>query len=89
MIHTTENFFNKVSDEIMSKYFSNVNFYRDDEKCVKAKYSLELFNNGCINYRQLIGRLAKACNDSTTNIHNIVSKYILSFGCYRYRPKRA
>lgn len=88
MIHTTENFFNKVADDIMPKYFNNIRFHEDRENCIKAKYSIELFNNGCITYRQLIGRLSKACNDSTANIHNTVSKHVISFGEYEYKPKK-
>lgn len=86
MIHTTENFYNNVADEIRGKYFKDVAYYRDSEQCTKATYCLELFNNGCLTYRKLIGRLAKACNDTTENIHLIVSKYVVSFGSYNYQP---
>jgi hypothetical protein len=87
MIHTTEDFFNKVAMEIDSTYFPTVKFYRDDNSCVNVHYTLELFNNGCLTYRQLIGRLAKYCEVTTKEIHTIVTKYIVSFGSYTYTPR--
>ena len=80
MIHTTENFLNKVATEINKIYFPNLKWYRDDDNCVKAHYDLELFSNGCLTYRQLIGRLAKSCKDTTSNIHKIVEKYVEIWG---------
>ena len=89
MIHTTENFFNKVATDIRQKYFANENHgYTNNLKYHAANYTMELFNNGCLTYRKLIGRLAKACNDTTANIHLIVSKHIVSFGSYEYKPKK-
>lgn len=88
MIHTTDNFFNKVAADIRAKYFPKVKFYRDDKKCTLATYTIELFNNGCLTYRQLIARLAKQCNDSTANIHALVENHIVSFGSYIYQPKK-
>jgi hypothetical protein len=87
MIHTCEDFYNKVSGEIRAAYFAEVKYYRDNDSCAKAIYALELFNNGCLNYRKLVGRLAKACNATTAAIHNLVSKYVVSFGQYQYKPK--
>jgi len=87
MIHTVDDFFNKVAAEIRQTYFPDVKFYRDSENCTTATYTLELFNNGCLTYRKLIGRLAKACNSTTKQVHDIVSKYIVSFGQYQYKPK--
>ncbi len=89
MIHTTENFSNKLATEIRATYFYEVKYYTDNENCVDAYYAIELFNNGCLTYRKLIGRLAKSCNDSTKAIHSIAEKYIISFGEYRYKPKKA
>lgn len=88
MIHTKPDFFNGLASEIRAYYFKDVAFYRDSEDCVKATYAMELFNNGCLTYRKLIGRLAKACKDTTVNIHAIVSKYVVSFGSYNYQPKK-
>ena len=82
MIHTTENFFNKVADEMRGRYFADLS----SENCRKATYALELFNNGCLTYRTIIGRLAKACNTNNATIHNLVEKYIVSFGEYQYKP---
>lgn len=87
MIHTKPDFFNSIAADIRAKYFADVKYYRDSEDCVKATYAMELFNNGCLTYRKLIGRLAKACKDTTANIHAIVSKYVVSFGSYKYKPK--
>ena len=89
MIHTTEDFYNKLATEIRNLYFPkeihgstlNVNYQ-------KANYTIELFNNGCLTYRQLIGRLAKNCKSTTITIHKIVSSYIISFGSYDYKPKQ-
>jgi hypothetical protein len=88
MIHTEQDFFNKVAKEIDTNYFPLVKYYRDDENCTKVHYTLELFNNGCLTYRQLIGRLSKSCNDTTEKIHSIVSKYVISFGSYEYKPNK-
>lgn len=84
MIHTTDNFFNKVAAEIRERYFAEKNHGNHNE--ATAIYAIELFNNGCLNYRTLITRLAKNCNAKNATIHNIVEKYIVSFGAYQYRP---
>lgn len=90
MIHTTEDFFNKVAADIRAKYFATeIHGQTRNENYHKATYTMELFNNGCLTYRKLIGRLAKACNESTAAIHEVVSKYIVSFGSYEYKPKKA
>ena len=83
MIHTTDNFFNKVATEIDQRYFPQVMYYRDDKNCTKVHNDLELFNNGCLTYRQLILRLAKSCQDRNKNLHKIVEKHIVSFGSYK------
>ena len=88
MIHTTQDFFNKVAKELNNTYFPQVKFYRDNDNCANVHYTLELFNNGCLTYRQLIGRLAKNCKATTKEIHAIVEKYIVSFGTYRYTPRK-
>jgi len=86
MIHTTENFFNKVATDIQVKYFNDVKYYWENENLVKAKYAIELFNNGCLTYRKLVGRVAKECNDSTANVNSIIEKHVISFGSYKYKP---
>ena len=88
MIHTVENFFNKLSDDIRCKYFPDVKYYRDDKNCEAAIYAIELFNNGCLTYRAFIGRLAKYCGTNNATIHNIAEKHIISFGQYQYKPRR-
>lgn len=88
MIHTTQDFFNKVATEIDATYFPTVKYYRDDVNCTNVHSALESFNNGCLTYRQLIGRLAKSCNATTKEIHAIVEKYVVSFGSYKYSPSK-
>lgn len=89
MIHTTENFFNKLATEVRATYFPNENHGTTENKNYwKATHTMELFNNGCLTYCKLIEGLAKSCNDTTQNLHNIVSKHILSFGSYKYKPKK-
>lgn len=88
MIHTVNDFFNKAAAEMRAKYFPDVKYYKDDEKCTAATYAIELFNNGCLTYRAFIGRLAKACNTNNATIHNMIEKHIVSFGEYQYKPRR-
>jgi hypothetical protein len=80
-------FFNKLCGEIDKTYFPEVEYYRDDERTEKVHYTVELFNNGVIGYTQLIDTLSSATKDTKENIHNIVSKYIESFGDFTYNPK--
>ena len=87
MIHTTDNFFNKVATELGDLFFPQVKYYQDDEDCAKMHYNLELFNNGCLTYRQLIGRLSKSCKSNNSTIHNLVEKHVVSFGNYQYKTK--
>ena len=86
MIHTTDDFFNKVATDIRKHFFPEVKYYRDDKNCEAANYAIELFNNGYLNYRTFIGRLAKHCKSNNATIHNIVEKHIISFGQYQYKP---
>lgn len=71
----------------MAAYFPNEVTRNDDGNYRAAKYQIELFNNGCLTYRKLIGRLSKSCKDSTAKIHVIIEKHIVSFGEYQYKPK--
>lgn len=61
----TENFFNKAA-EYIRPFFSDSN----DEKYQKAKYELELFNNGCSDYNTLIKKLTLYCGTTQANIHS-------------------
>ncbi len=88
MIHTKPDFYNSVQSDIKERYFKEEPNYSHNEKYNAAKYTIELFNNGCLNYRAFIGRLAKYCGSNNATIHNIVEKYILSFGAYQYKPGR-
>lgn len=85
MIHTQTDFYNKVAVTIKAKYFANVRHAIDENKnYYKYIYDLELFNNGCLTYPKFIDRLSKRCQDTTKNIHEIVEKFIVSFGKYKY-----
>jgi hypothetical protein len=89
MIYTTQDFYNKVATELRVKFFKEENHgYTQNTDYHKTTHTLELFNNGCLTYRQLIGRLAKSCNQSTKNIHSIVDNYVVSFGQYKYKPRK-
>ena len=84
MIHTTDNFFNKLATEVREAYFPNENHGTTENKNYwETTHTIELFNNGCLTYRQLILRLAKSCQDKNKNLHKIVEKYIVSFGSYK------
>lgn len=83
MIHTQQDFFNNTVKKIDSTYFPTVKYYRDNEDCAKVHYTVELFNNGCLTYKQLINRLSKLCKDTNKNLHTIVSEFIISFGTYK------
>lgn len=76
MIKTVENFFNKVVQEIDKTYFPNVKYYMDNKHTAEIHRATELFNNGCLDYTELINRLSDATGDSKENIHNIVCKYV-------------
>lgn len=89
MIHTTQDFFVKISKDIREKYFpKHDHSTTKDRNYWDATYAIECFNNGVLTYRQLIQRLAKACNSTNYNINQIVEKHIVSFGEYRYKPKK-
>jgi len=81
---TTSDFFNKVCQEIDKKYFPEVKYYRDNEQNVKVHYAVELFNNGCLGYSELIKRISTATKETRHNIHNLVSKFITDFEDFEY-----
>lgn len=82
---TVEEFFNKLAKEIDKTYFPDVVYYHDNKKCALVHYAIELFNNGCLTYHELVKRLAKNCNEKTEVIHSIVSQYIEDFEGYTYK----
>lgn len=89
MIHTTTDFFNKLATDIRTTYFPKENHMDSkNENYHATTRTIELFNNGCLTYKKLIGRLAKACNDTNYNINTIVEKHIISFGEYKYKTKK-
>lgn len=89
MIHTKTDFYNKVSKDIKLKYFANVRHAVDGNKdYYKYLYDLECFSNGALTYKVLISRLAKSCKETNFNMHELVSKYVTSFGSYEYKPKK-
>ena len=79
-----DNLFNGLASDLKRKYFPSVKYYRDDSDCTNVHYTVELFNNGVLEYSEMIKRLSKSCKDTPKNIHEIVSKYILDFGDYVY-----
>jgi hypothetical protein len=73
MIHTTTDFYNKVAKEVRERFFTNENHGTTENKNYwKATQAMEDFNNGVLNYRTFIGRLAKACQSNNATIHNLV-----------------
>lgn len=89
MIHTTDDFFNKVIAEIRSTYFKNENHgTTENPNYWKATKSVEDFSNGILTYKVFIGRLSKSCETNNATIHNLVEKYIVSFGSYQYKPRK-
>ena len=88
MIHIVNDFYNKAANDIKTRFFESAILPQNNPDYQKAKYSIELFNNGCLTYRAFIGRLAKSCKSNNATIHNIIEKHITSFGEYQYKPGR-
>jgi hypothetical protein len=89
MIHTTDNFFNKVATDVRQRFFPNENHGTTENKNYwKATKAIEDFNNGVLTYKVFIGRVARATKSNNATIHNIVEKYITSFGNYQYKPRK-
>jgi hypothetical protein len=89
MIHTATDFYNKVATELRASYFPNENHgITENKQYWKTTRTLELFNNGSLTYRQLVNRLSKSCKTTTEKMHSIVSKYVISFGQYKYKPNK-
>lgn len=74
-----EDFFNKVVNKIDSIYFPDVEYFRDNKNCANVHYLTELFNNGCIEYKKYLKQISKKCKDSESNLHNIISEFIVNF----------
>lgn len=89
MIHTTQDFSNKVGTEVRSRYFPNeIHGKTENQNYWKATKAIEDFSNGCLTYKVFIGRLSKSCGTNNATIHNLVEKYIISFGSYQYKPRK-
>ena len=89
MIHTTTDFFNKATTEIKQRFFPNENHATtENQNYWKTLKAVEDFNNGVLTYKVFIGRLAKATESNNATIHNLIEKYIVSFGSYQYRPRK-
>jgi hypothetical protein len=84
----TSDFFNKLAKHIDEIYFPTVTKHTNKE-CATVHYAIELFNNGCLTYHELVKRLAKACNEETDVIHSITKQYIVDFGGYIYNEVEA
>ena len=80
-----DDFMNKLAGDLDKKYFPNLKYYRDEDKCANVHYACELYSNGCSTYSQLINKLAKNCKETKENIHAIVNKYVESFENYEYK----
>ncbi len=83
-----EDFYNKFAEKIRKEFFPNVKFYRDNKQCEKACYTIELFNNGAINYKYLITHLSLICKTSEESMHDIAKGFIESFEGYEFKPKK-
>lgn len=89
MIHTTQDFFNKVATEVRATYFPNENHgTTENQNYRKATKAIEDFNNGILTYKVFIGRLAKATGKNNATIHLLIEKHIVSFGNYQYKPRK-
>lgn len=87
MVHTTNDFFNKVITEVRVVYFAKENHVTTENTDYwKATKAVEDFNNGLLTYKIFIGRLSKATQSNNATMHNLVEKYIVSFGNYQYKP---
>ena len=75
-IKLCDNFFNVLASEIRATFFKGVSHSTDDKNYHRTSYTIELFNNGCLTYPDLINRLAKSCKSDNLTIENIVSNYI-------------
>ena len=89
MIHTTQDFFNKVATEVRGRFFLNENHgTTENPNYWKTTKAIEDFSNGILTYKVFIGRLSKATQTNNSTIHNLVEKHIVSFGSYQYKPRK-
>lgn len=71
------NFFNLAATEIRTKFFPNEDHATTENKNYhQATYILECFSNGVYPYDRMLKRLEKICKCSSTEIKNIIDKYI-------------
>jgi hypothetical protein len=80
-------FFNKAVQAIDKKYFAEVKYYRDNDRCAKVHHTFELFNNGCLTYDKLISRVAQSCMATKEDIHEIVKPFVVDWMGYEYKVK--
>lgn len=78
-----EDFYNKLYNVIKSIYFPNVKYSGDSIQCTNCNYGIENFSNGVSNYTNLINLLSRNCNDTKTNINELVSKFVVSFNDFK------
>lgn len=72
----TGDLYNDTVRALDKKYFPNLKYYRDDDKCAQVHYQTELFNNGCITLGTFIKRVAKLCKDTEENVEAIVMQFV-------------
>lgn len=72
---TVQDFFNKATKAIRSKYFPEVKYYRDNEDCAKIHYALELFSNGVTSYVETVNFIAQRVHDTPQNVHEILREF--------------
>jgi len=79
MIQLTTDFYNKAVAAIDTKYFPEVKYYRDNDRCAAIHQNTELFSNGCLPYSKYISRIALLCNESEGVIESIIEPFIIPF----------
>lgn len=81
-----DNFYNNLAVEIDKTYFPKLNHNNYDRQ---SHFAIELYSNGRLTYSKLISRLAKSCKETKEAIHLIVSKYVVDFEGYVYKPRKS
>jgi len=72
-MNTVNDFYNKLVEELRYTYFNSESKFENDT-VQKVCNIVELFNNGCMYYENLIKELNTLCNIDVTEI---INKYIL------------
>jgi hypothetical protein len=81
-IRRVSDFHNKLCSEIDRAYFPNVKMWKNpdgsyNDTVGKVHHAIELFNNGCLSYNNLITKLAQHCKESKEKLEAIVNKYVI------------